>query len=281
MRGIRPDREFRIGAGLLDGGRIDLDAGSRDELARIGDRFQIHQNHARMCVTRQQVQPVCRIDVGYVTQRHHTRKANVVFSSPVDQRSRNRARLRQQCDVAHFRRHVRKTCIEVEGRDHQADRIRPDDAQEVRPRRIEHRLAQAIFPRYAGSDHHGGPATLHPQIGDNLRNRIGRCRDDGEIGHAWKGPGIGITWMAAHRGMLGVDKPDIAPEASLKHVFRHDTANSLPPVGRPENSSRPRTKRVFQVSYRHAQPLPGWPTLSANAIRCVGMRCSARARSTT
>ena len=50
-----------------------------------------------------------------------------------------------------------------------AERVRADDAEQIGPRRIEHRLAQAVLARQAGRDDDGRPCALLAELADDAR----------------------------------------------------------------------------------------------------------------
>ena len=142
------------------------------EFARVGDGFEIHHDCAGLAFTGKHVEPVADVDVGHVAQRHDMREADIVVRSPVDQRCRNGAGLREQCNIAGLRCQVRKPCVELQWRNHQPERVGPDDPKQCRLRGVEHRLPQPVLTRQPGGDDDGGTRALLAEFADDDGDRL-------------------------------------------------------------------------------------------------------------
>ncbi len=116
-------------------------------------------------------------------------EADAAFLGPVDQRGGDRPRLRDQREPAGARGEMRDAELEPDAGDHQPDGVRPDDPQQMRPRRVQHGLTQR--PVDPGAQHH----RRAPAAGAELRHHLGRHgrgRDDRrEVGRLGQIGGVG------------------------------------------------------------------------------------------
>ncbi len=222
----------RLGRGFV-AARLDGDhrleargrARRRHELARIGDRLEIHHDRACARVAGQHVEPVADIHIGHVAQRDDVGKTEMVFRRPVYQRGRDRARLRQKRDIAGPGRHMRKSGIEPGRRDHQPERVRPDDAEEIRAGRLEHGLAQAVFVRQPRGDDHSGARAPGTEIANDAGHGRRRRGDDAKVGNAGQIGDAGITTPPGDLVIFRIDRPDLALKTGVDDVLHHHPAN--------------------------------------------------------
>ena len=101
MRG-RGARALGVPAGLDDDHRLRPRRGARrrHELPRVVDRLDIEQDGARAAVGGEVVEAVAEIDVDLVAERDESREADLAPRRPFDHPRRDRARLRDQREVA-------------------------------------------------------------------------------------------------------------------------------------------------------------------------------------
>ncbi len=150
------------------------------------DRFDVEQDRVRVRVARQMVDEVAEIDVGAVADRDELREADAARFRPVEHRGDQRPRLRDERDAARQRVDVRKARIQPDARNEQPDAVRPEDAQQMRSGRREHRFLQrrrAVRRSRAepGADHDRRLRAAGAELGDDRRHRRGRRADDGEL----------------------------------------------------------------------------------------------------
>ena len=107
-----------------------------------------------------------------------------------------------------LRRDMREARVEPDPRHHDADAIRPDDAQEMGLRRLERLLLQraAALAKLAeaGGDHHRGARAAGAELGEQAGHGIGRRGDDGEVGRLRQMRDVGIDGKA-RRSCRGAD----------------------------------------------------------------------------
>ncbi|VTR69452.1 hypothetical protein DESC_740191 [Desulfosarcina cetonica] len=111
---------FPIAAGLDHDDRLDAGrrAGRGHELARMGDRFDVEQDGARMVVGTQVVQHVAEIDIGHVAQGDQMGKADAPVGGPVDHRGEQGAGLGHEGQSAGQGLHVDEAGVEIDPRQH-------------------------------------------------------------------------------------------------------------------------------------------------------------------
>ena len=124
----RFDHHDGFGAGRSPGGR--------HELARIVDRLDIEQDGARRTVDREIVETIGEIDVDLVAERHDRRKADFACCRPFDHAGRDRARLRNEREIAGMWRAGREARVQPGARHHHAEAVRTDQPEPVCARRL-------------------------------------------------------------------------------------------------------------------------------------------------
>ena len=123
---VRGLRAFRHPARLDHDDRLGArrDARRRQELARIRDRLDVEQDGPHLRLQRQVVEHVAEIDIRHVAERHHVGKADAARRRPVQHRGDDRARLRDEGEVAGQRVDMREARIQPGIRHQHADHVR-------------------------------------------------------------------------------------------------------------------------------------------------------------
>lgn len=220
--------------------------GGRHELPRLGHRLQIHDDCACRSIAGKQVKPVADVDIRHVPERDDVGETNTVVGCPIDQRRDDRPRLGKQRDVARLRRHMREAGVELERWDHQADRVRPDDPEEVRSCRVQHRLPQSVLTRESGSDDDSGPAALgaeSPTICGTVTAGVITMARSGVAGSAaavWKQRGQQPLRIWVHR-------PDRPFEAAPDDVLHDNAAQCARTCRSAEDGQRSRARCEFKI----------------------------------
>ena len=247
-----------LGGGLVTTGldrdhRLDArrGAGRRHELARIGDRFEIHRDGACLGIARQHVEPVGDVDIRHVAQRHDVAEAEIVLRRPVDQRRGDCAGLRQERDPALARGHMGEPGIEPDRRDHQSERVGADDAEHMRLGRVEHLLAQAVSLRQAGGDDHRGLPALLAQLRNDVGHRCRRRHDDRQVRRRGQVGRARVAFQSRNLAVFRIDRPDLALETGRDDVVHHHPAHRALANRRADHGQRTRSDHIFEISDRH------------------------------
>ena len=202
-------------------------------------------------IARQHVETVSDIDIRHIAERDDLREADIVLRRPVDQRSRDGAGLRQQRDIAWPGCHMREPGIELHWRDHQAQRVRPDDAEKGGLGGVEHRLAQSVLARQPGGDDDCRPRALVSEFAHDTGNRLGRRYDHPQIGNTWQIRRLRIAAPTGDFSVLRIDRPDLALEAAADDVVEDDTADRAVAHRCAEHGNRLGGERMFKIPDRH------------------------------
>jgi hypothetical protein len=141
-----------------------------------------------------------------------------------------------------------KPGVELDGRDHEADRVRADDPEKIRPGRVEHGLPQPVLARQPGGDDHGCPAALGTQFRNDPRDGLGRRHYHPELRRAGQFAGIPIAAEAGNLAVFRIDGPDIALEAALDDILENHAADRALAQRSAENGNRSRAHCMFKVS---------------------------------
>ena len=210
---------------------------------------------------REIVEHVAEIDIGHVAERDDMREADAARRRPIEHRGDHRAGLADEGDVARRRREMRKARVEPDAGHDDADAVRPDEAQQMRPRGVEHGLLQraARFAQFAepGGDHDSGPGAARAEFGDEARHRVGRRGDDREIGRLRQARDVRIHRHAVRAsGVMRVDQQQLAGKPGAAQVAqrrprRPSPARSVAPI-----SATERGRNSFRNCGSTSCPLP-------------------------
>ena len=113
------------------------------------------------------------------------READAAGGGPVENGRRDGARLRDERDTARCRRKMSEARVEAMRRNRDAERVRPYDAQQPLPVRVERHAQRA--PRVGSRTQPGGDDdraahAARSELADDGRHRGRRRRDDGQVG---------------------------------------------------------------------------------------------------
>ena len=177
--GGRP-RALLVAPGLEDDHRLEAGRRSRrrHELAGVGHRLDVQEDGRGRGVQGQVVEQVAEVDVGHVADRDQVGEADVAGGGPVEDAREDGAGLGDEGELAGLGAEVGEGGVEAAARHHDAKAVRADDAQQVRPRRVEHRLAQGLAAgdgalAEAGGDDHRRLGAAGPERGDEPRHGVG------------------------------------------------------------------------------------------------------------
>ena len=123
--------------------------------------------------------------------------------------------------------------------DDDAEAVRADDAQQVRPRRVEHRLAQGLAAgdrtlAEAGGDDHRRLGAAGPERGDEPRHGVGWRGDDREVGRLRQAGDVRMARFAVDGGVLRVDQHEPPGKAAASQVARQHGADGGRLIAGPE-----------------------------------------------
>jgi hypothetical protein len=251
-------------------------ARGRHELARRGDRFHVEQDGARLGVVGQPVEHVAEIDVGALAQRDEVREAHAAPARPVEQGRHQRAGLRHECQLPRLRAHVGEAGVQADVRRQQAQAVGPEDAQQVRARRVQHGLFHGRFE--AGGQHHGGPRAARAQGRDQRGHRGRRRADHGELGRLGQRSHVGVAGLLAQHVVLRVHGPKGARVAAGAQVAPDGAADAASARGGAEDGHRSRVEKGVEMADAHAPMMPRAPDVCASAL-LISLKPCARLRS--
>ena len=150
---------------------------------------------------------------------HQARKADAARLGPVEHGGQQRAGLCDEGQVAGQRGGVRKAGVEPELGRHEPDAVGAEDAQQVRPRSVEHGLDSGLVQ--AGGKYHGGACASGGDLGNQPGHR-GRWRaDHGQAGGRGQVCGAGKARQAIDLFMVGVDGVHGATKGAAAQVAQH------------------------------------------------------------
>jgi hypothetical protein len=178
----RGARARRPAAGLHHHHRLGVGGGAQraHEAARVLDAFQVDQDALRLAVVGQEVQGLRQVDGGVRAERDDGGEADAVVGRPVDDRRRERARLRHQPERSAGDQRAQAAGVEAERRALEAQRVGAQQLHAVALRgAVEF---AALRRRQAAGQHDGGAAAdaaHHLQRVGQLRRRQ---RDQREVG---------------------------------------------------------------------------------------------------
>ena len=117
------------------------------------------------------IEEVAEIDVAHGSERDDMREADIAARGPVEHRSRDRTGLASRRRCCPAGREMGKARIDASAGRHDAEAVRPDDSQQIRLCRIQHRLAYApalgTLPlSEACCDHDCGAAATRTELAD-------------------------------------------------------------------------------------------------------------------
>lgn len=221
-----------------------------DEALAIGQGLDVHGKDARVLVGGHQREQVGFGDVGLVAEADEARERESLLARPVNDRGAERARMRQESDVAtRGKRRRQERCVERIVRVEQSDAVRAEDADSVLARDAEDFILQR---RARGTDL--AESARHDDRGTDaaraaIRERGGHCRgrDDqhGQI-HGVGYFGDGSRDGASHdRPALGVDEMHRALVLTLDQVARHAVAEFHRVCGRAHDGNAARGEEGF------------------------------------
>ena len=221
----------------------------RHELVRRLDRFDVEQDRARVRIAREVVEQVAEVDIAALAERHHVREADAPRGRPVEHRGDERARLRDERELAGQRVGVREARVDAEVRAEQAEAVRPEHAQHVRPRGVERRLL--LRRREPGRHHDRGARAEAAEFVDERRHRVGRRAQHREVGRLRQIAGSSEDPLAVERRVLRVHAEDRPLEAPGAAVAPHGCADAAGAVRGADDRDRFRFEQLIEVADAH------------------------------
>ena len=283
VRGSRPC-PLRMAAGLDDDDRFQAGAGPRrrHEFPRVGNRFDIEQHRLGAGIGGQIIQHVAEIHIRHVTQRDEMREADAARRRPVQHGGHHGARLGDEGDVAGARCYMCEAGVQPGARRHDAQAVRPDDAQQVRLCRVQRCLPQCaaapvaivVGRTQAGGDDDGGFRAARAQLGDQAGHAVRWGADHRQIGHQRQAGDIRVGQHPFHRAMLRVDRHDRPFESGVKQVARHHRADRSGPRAGADQGHRGGLEEMFQIANAHAcSPVGAVSVCSGHALHSRAAPC--------
>jgi hypothetical protein len=252
-------------------------ARGRHELARRVDRFDVQQHGTGVGVAGEHVKQIAEVHIDVLAQRYQLRKPDAPRACPIEHRGDERARLRDEGDVAGDRIGVGKGGVQAQPRRHQADAVGAEQPQQVRPGC---RQGLGLLCGGEAGRHHDGRAGADgAEFGDQPRHRLGWCAQHREIGHRRQIGGSRIDAFAAERGVLRIHRIQRTLERARTQVSPHRAAHPAGAGGCAEHRHGAGFQQTLQVSdaqvnSRAVRPVP--PRLPPHVRRPVIKPVSSR-----
>ena len=138
-------------------------------------------------------------------------------AGPVEHGGDQRARLRDEGQLAGQRVGVREAGVQPDVRRQQAEAVGPEDAQQVRPRGVEHGLLlRGVEP---GGEHDRGARAARAELRRSARARVaGGVQITARSGASGRLGDVGVDRHAVELRVLRVDRPERAGEAAVAQV---------------------------------------------------------------
>ena len=172
--------------GLHHHHRFDARGGARrgHEFARVGDRLDIEQDCLGLIIEREVIEQVGDVDIELLADRHQPGETDRFFHRPIDHTGGDRARLRDQRQMAGARHMSGEAGIERHFRHDHTEAVRPHQTHAIFPRQPVGRFGvrTGAAPETGTDDHRAGNAKL-AGFRDDRRHGARRCRDNDEIGN--------------------------------------------------------------------------------------------------
>lgn len=227
-------------------------AGGRQELRRLRQLLHVEQDRAALCIAGEIVEQVAEIDVRHVAQGDDVREADAARARPIDDGGDERARLRQEGEVALERHAMAEAGVEPDLGQDEAEAIRALDAQAGGLRRLQHPGAQ--LPAHPGGDHNRRTRPLGGELCDQPGNRGRRGRDHAEVGHTGKSGNRRITGRTVDGGVVRIDEPYGPGKSARGEIGRHDRPDARRLGARADEGHRLRRQQLVKVAYGHDWP---------------------------
>src|SRR6516162_4551602 len=172
---------------------------------------------------------------------------------------------------------MRERGVEPKPRQHDADAVRPDNAQEMRLCRVECGLLQRLTPltefAETGSNDYSRARAPRRQFMDQTRNCLGRRDDDPEIRGAGQAGDIRMNGQSIYGVVMGVDQHQLAGKPSAAKVPRNYRADGARTRRCADQRDRSRCEQLVEIANGH------WPLRFFTLSR--EMRFSGRSESQT
>ncbi len=140
-------------------------------------------------------------------------------------------------------------------RRHDPEAVRPDDAKEVRSRRVEHRLPQAGIRCDARTEHDRAPRAESAELGYDPRHRGRGRHDDGKFRSVENLADRGEPPCSGNIDPVRIDDIDAAFEAFSKKIAKNERAQRPRSFGRPHQKKALRFQKILEVSDGHGPAL--------------------------
>ena len=252
MRGRRLGRRRR--AACLDHDHrfyARAGAGGGHELSRVGDLLQIHDHRVGGPVGGEVVEHVAHVHVRHVAQRGDHGKADAARRRPVEHRGDDGARLRQQRQIARRGGDVGETCVQPDIGRLKPDAVRPQHAQQMGLRRVQHRLPQPVLARQPRRDHHRRPRAFGAKFTDEARHAVRRRDDHAEVGRRGQIGDACVAGMVLDGVVFRVDQMNVALEAAVQQLGHHGMADRPAPGARPDQRDRLWRQKRVEIADSH------------------------------
>jgi len=183
------------------------------------------------------------------------RETDACALCPVEQCTDERTGLRDERDTAGACTEVGEARIQSDAGDNQSDAVRPEDAQCMAPRALQHRGRERAAARgrrlEARAQHHRRARAARAELRDQTRNAHRGCADDGEIRSRRQLPRRRIGAHAPHRRVPHVDRPHRAAKSAAHEVAHDRRADAAGAIGGANHRKRLRSEEIFEMVTAH------------------------------
>ena len=197
----------------------------------------------------EEIEQVADVDIRHVAHRHDIGEADAARHRPVEDAGDQRAGLRQKGELARLRPIEPEIGMEPDPRHGDAEAVRPDDAQAIRLRLIEHRLLQRGAESRRDDDNRAG--AFLAEVSDQGRHGVGLGGDHRKLRRRGQRGDIAIAAPAADQLMMRIDEIDLAGETAGKHILGEHIADRAGFRARADDGDRARGENMLEITNGH------------------------------
>ena len=228
--------------------------GEAGELPGVTEALQIQQHHLGVRIAVPVLQQVITGHVSTVACRHKRRQTQLASGGSVQDRDAEGARLAEEADRTSPGNQRRQCGIETDSRIgvRHTEGVGPHQPHSVLTDRLD-QTSLGFEPGIAGLAESGGQHehrldTLGQTVVENVLDRVGRNRDDGQVHRIRDVAHRRIGADAAHRPVLGIDRIHGPGEPRGDHVRQHRVADLQSVHGSADDRNRRRPQQICHTS---------------------------------
>jgi hypothetical protein len=212
------------------------------EPARIVNSLDVQHDRLRRRVDHEVVEDLAEIDVGGNAAGNDAGKADVARARPVEHCRAHCAGLRNQRNLPRLRHALAECRVEIDGRAHDAEAVRPDEANAMPPGLVEHGLLQraAVLAGLAETrrEDDGRRHIARTAVVEHVRHGLRRRHDDGEFDRLLDIAKRSEALPALHGVVLRIHGIDRSLEAGIHQVLQNDRAERALTLACPDQCHR-------------------------------------------